>query len=288
MASSQARRREGNLHRKRCGLHDGRSVHIRPLAAREGVGGGRHTLQNKAPFEKPASMGGGGIPTKFFDGMSAKAATTSNAGASSVIGITKRNPSERRFKTSVRTSAGDDPVARRVGRLRHRDLTGGVQVGHVHWGSDPGRRWSVWDTGDNAAAFDTRLASTIATTVSFAANPDTGVITADDGARHSGDEGRQRREPWRRSRPPSRTFELRPQQPRAALLIQVSGFVGFRGSGDNRSRSGPDRHGRNLRSEFRVVFDAANPSASSGAPRGSVRGEMNVVGARSAARVLSA
>jgi hypothetical protein len=67
--------------------------------AKEGVGGGQYNA-NKAPFEKPASMGGGGIPTKFFDGMSAKAATTSNAGASSVIGITKRNPSERRFKTS--------------------------------------------------------------------------------------------------------------------------------------------------------------------------------------------
>ena len=56
--------------------------------------------QNKAPFNKPQSMGGGSIPTRFFDtSMSAKPATgTSSAGASSPVGITKRNPSERRFK----------------------------------------------------------------------------------------------------------------------------------------------------------------------------------------------
>ena len=57
--------------------------------------------RNKAPFDKPQSMGGGSIPTRFFDtSMSAKPATTSSAGASSVIGITKRNPSERRFKNA--------------------------------------------------------------------------------------------------------------------------------------------------------------------------------------------
>ncbi len=67
--------------------------------SKQGVGGGQYNA-NKAPFEKPAAMGGGGIPTKFFDGMSAKPAQTSNAGASSVIGITKRNPSERRFKNA--------------------------------------------------------------------------------------------------------------------------------------------------------------------------------------------
>jgi hypothetical protein len=65
--------------------------------AKQGVGGGTYGA-NKAPFDKAQSMGGGGIPTKFFDGMAAKKATTSSAGASSVIGITKRNPSERRFK----------------------------------------------------------------------------------------------------------------------------------------------------------------------------------------------
>jgi len=66
---------------------------------KQGVGGGRYG-SNKAPFDKGQSMGGGSIPTKFFDGMSANEATTSNAGASSVIGITKRNPSERRFKNA--------------------------------------------------------------------------------------------------------------------------------------------------------------------------------------------
>ncbi len=65
--------------------------------AKEGVGGGQYNA-NKAPFEKSASMGGGGIPTKFYDGMKATVAKTSDAGASSVIGITKRNPTERRFK----------------------------------------------------------------------------------------------------------------------------------------------------------------------------------------------
>lgn len=55
--------------------------------------------QNKAPFDKPQSLGGGGIPTRFYDtSMSPKPAKSSSAGASSVIGITKRNPSERRFK----------------------------------------------------------------------------------------------------------------------------------------------------------------------------------------------
>lgn len=58
--------------------------------------------QNKAPFNKPQSMGNGSIPTRFFDtSMSARpAASASSAGASSVIGITKRNPSERRFKNA--------------------------------------------------------------------------------------------------------------------------------------------------------------------------------------------
>ena len=56
--------------------------------------------RNKAPFDKPQSMGGGSIPTRFFDtSMSARsAASTSSAGASSLIGITKRNVGDRRFK----------------------------------------------------------------------------------------------------------------------------------------------------------------------------------------------
>lgn len=55
--------------------------------------------RNKAPFDKPKAMGGGGIPERFYDtGMKAKVPGSSSAGASSVIGITKRNPSARRFQ----------------------------------------------------------------------------------------------------------------------------------------------------------------------------------------------
>ena len=55
--------------------------------------------RNKEPFSKPHSMGNGSIPTRFFDtSMSSKMPGSSSAGASSVIGITKRNPAERRFK----------------------------------------------------------------------------------------------------------------------------------------------------------------------------------------------
>ena len=70
-------------------------------SAKTGTGPGLDG-QNKAPFNKPQSMGGGSIPTRFFDtSMSAKPANgSSSAGASSVLGITKRNPSERRFKHS--------------------------------------------------------------------------------------------------------------------------------------------------------------------------------------------
>lgn len=71
------------------------------MSAKSGTGAGIDG-QNKAPFDKPQSMGGGGIPTRFFDtSMSAKSASgTSSAGASSLVGITKRNPTERRFKNA--------------------------------------------------------------------------------------------------------------------------------------------------------------------------------------------
>lgn len=44
----------------------------------QGVGGGTYG-QNKAPFDKPHSVGNGGIPVKMFDGMPEKKATTANA-----------------------------------------------------------------------------------------------------------------------------------------------------------------------------------------------------------------
>ena len=54
--------------------------------------------QNKAPFDKPQSMGGGGIPTRFFDAMSAKPASTTTAGqVSPPIGGTQ-DVGNRRFK----------------------------------------------------------------------------------------------------------------------------------------------------------------------------------------------
>lgn len=66
-------------------------------SAKTGTGAGIDG-RNKDPFDKPQSMAGGSIPTRFFDtSMSAKPATTSNAGASSIIGITKRNVGDRRF-----------------------------------------------------------------------------------------------------------------------------------------------------------------------------------------------
>ena len=64
---------------------------------KKGVGGGMYDA-NRAPFDKPHSMGGGAIPNKFFDGMTAKVPKSSGAGGSTPIGITKRNPSERTFK----------------------------------------------------------------------------------------------------------------------------------------------------------------------------------------------
>lgn len=62
-----------------------------------GSGGGIQG-RNKAPFDKPQSMGNGGIPTKFFDGMSAKPAKTSNAGMSEPFAVATQNVGTRRFK----------------------------------------------------------------------------------------------------------------------------------------------------------------------------------------------
>lgn len=54
--------------------------------------------RNKAPFDKPQGMGGGSIPTRFFDDMSAKPATTVQSGmVSPPIGATQ-NVGQRRFK----------------------------------------------------------------------------------------------------------------------------------------------------------------------------------------------
>jgi hypothetical protein len=63
-----------------------------------GVGGGMNG-QNHAPFNKPQAMGGGSIPTKFYDGMSAKAATTVNAGMSKPTASTNPPVGTRRFKS---------------------------------------------------------------------------------------------------------------------------------------------------------------------------------------------
>jgi hypothetical protein len=66
--------------------------------SRQGVGGGEYGA-NKAPFGKPQSMGGGGIPTKFFDGMSATKANTVNASMTGTAGVNRTAPvGNRRFK----------------------------------------------------------------------------------------------------------------------------------------------------------------------------------------------
>lgn len=67
------------------------------LGRGEGVGGGQYGA-NKAPFDKPQSMGNGGVATKFFDGMSSKAATSANAGTAALKrpGATQ-NVGTRRF-----------------------------------------------------------------------------------------------------------------------------------------------------------------------------------------------
>lgn len=67
-------------------------------SSREGVGGGMYGA-NKAPFEKPQSMGNGGIPTKFFDSMSATPASTVNASMTGTAGANRTAPvGNRRFK----------------------------------------------------------------------------------------------------------------------------------------------------------------------------------------------
>lgn len=62
-------------------------------AASGGING-----RNKAPFDTPQGMGGQSIPTRFYDAMPARSATTSTAGqVSPPIGRTQ-NVGERRFK----------------------------------------------------------------------------------------------------------------------------------------------------------------------------------------------
>lgn len=66
--------------------------------SRTGVGGGQYDA-NKAPFDKPHSTGGGGIPTKFFDGMPTKNASTVNASMTGTAGVNRTAPvGNRRFK----------------------------------------------------------------------------------------------------------------------------------------------------------------------------------------------
>lgn len=66
------------------------------ISGGEGVGGGRYGSIG-APFDKPQSTGNGGIPVKMMDGMTAKKATTSNAGASATVGVSSRAVGNRRF-----------------------------------------------------------------------------------------------------------------------------------------------------------------------------------------------
>lgn len=67
-------------------------------SSREGVGGGQYGA-NKAPFDKGQSMGNGGIPTKFFDGMSGTAAKTVNASMTGTAGVNRTAAvGNRRFK----------------------------------------------------------------------------------------------------------------------------------------------------------------------------------------------
>jgi len=67
-------------------------------SAREGSGGGQYGA-NKAPFDKGQSMGNGGIPTKFFDGMPTKEASTVNASMTGTAGANRTQAvGNRRFK----------------------------------------------------------------------------------------------------------------------------------------------------------------------------------------------
>jgi hypothetical protein len=131
-------------------------------------------------------------------------------------------------------------------------------------------------TGDNAAAFDTRLASTIATTVSFAANPDTGVITATMGFAIQVTRVDNVATLAKIATTLS-TFELRLNSLGQLFLIQVSGFVEL-GAVVTTARGVVPIGTGGTYVEFQVVFDAANPSACQ-VRLADQYGEMNVVGA---------
>jgi hypothetical protein len=62
-------------------------------------GGGGVQNHNRAPFDKPKSMGNGGIPEKFYDAMSATPAKTVNAGGSAPSSHGQQSVTQRRFKT---------------------------------------------------------------------------------------------------------------------------------------------------------------------------------------------
>ncbi len=55
--------------------------------------------KNHAPFDKPQSMGNGGIPTKFYETMPSKTAASVNAGMKGTAGVNVTQPvGQRRFK----------------------------------------------------------------------------------------------------------------------------------------------------------------------------------------------
>ena len=67
-------------------------------SSKQGVGGGEYGA-NHAPFSKAQDTGNGGIPTKFYDGMSAQKANTVNAGMKGTAGANVTQPvGQRRFK----------------------------------------------------------------------------------------------------------------------------------------------------------------------------------------------
>ena len=66
--------------------------------SRQGSGGGEYG-SNHAPFNKPQGTGNGGIPTKFFDGMPSRPASTVNAGMTGTAGANRTAAvGNRRFK----------------------------------------------------------------------------------------------------------------------------------------------------------------------------------------------
>lgn len=67
-------------------------------AASSRQGNGGQYGHNNGPFSKPQDTGNGGIPTKFYDGMSAKAASTVNAGMSKPTASANPSVGQRRFK----------------------------------------------------------------------------------------------------------------------------------------------------------------------------------------------